>query len=71
MDTRLLRLTWAVIDEAPARHRQRPSASQQLDTFVRKIENRTVLSSQERKEVKQYLCDRQQLIQELYQEQIV
>ena len=72
MDTRLLRLTWSVVDEAPGQPKQRSSATnKQIDTFVRKIENRTALSSQERREVKQYLCDRKHLIQELYQEQII
>lgn len=71
MDTRLLRLTWAVVDEAPGQPRQRPCATQQIDTFVRRIEDRAALSSQERKEVKQYLRDRKHLIQELYQEQII
>lgn len=71
MDTRLLRLTWSVVDEAPGQPRRRASATQQIDTFVRRIENRTALSSQERREVKQYLCDRKHLIQELYQEQII
>ena len=71
MDTRLLRLTWSVVDEAPDQPRQRPCATEQIDTFVRKIEDRTALSTQERREVTQYLCDRKHLIQELYQEQII
>ena len=71
MDTRLLRLTWSVVDEAPGQPRQRKSATEQIDTFVRKIEDRTALSTQERREVERYLCDRKHLIQELYQEQII
>jgi len=71
MDTRLMRLTWSVVDEAPGQPKQRPAAADQINTFVRKIDDRTNLSSQERRQVKQYLCDRLHLIQELYQEQII
>ena len=71
MDTRLLRLTWSVVDEAPEQPRQRASAADQVNIVVRKIENRADLSSQERQQVKRYLCDRMHLIQELYQEQII
>ena len=71
MDTRLLRLTWSVVDEAPEQPRQRASAADQVNIVVRKIEDRTDLSSQERRQVKEYLCDRMHLIQELYQEQII
>ena len=71
MDTRLMRLTWSVVDEAPEQPRQRASAADQISIFVRKIDDRAVLSSQERQQVKEYLCDRMHLIQELYQEQII
>ena len=71
MDTRLIRLTWSVVDEAPDQPRQRPSVAEQINAFVRKIEDRVALSSQERQQVLQYLCDRKHLIQELYQEQII
>lgn len=71
MDTRLMRLAWSVVDEAPEQPRQRASAADQINLFVRKIDDRAALSSQERQQVKQYLCDRLHLIQELYQAQII
>ena len=83
MDIRLMRLTWSVIDQAPNKPGQTLlpdhvspctsslSLSEQINAFVRKIENQVVLSAQERQQVQQYLSERTHLIQDLYQAQVM
>ncbi|MEL6816322.1 MAG: hypothetical protein AAFP03_16155 [Cyanobacteria bacterium J06598_3] len=66
-----MRLTWAVIDEAPARPRYTMPITEQINTVLHTIEDRATLSPQERYQVQQYLCDRKHLIQELYQAQVM
>lgn len=71
MDIRLLRLTWAAIDEAPAQPRYQLSIAEQINVVLGNIENRASLSPQERCQVETYLCDRKHLIQDLYQAQVI
>ena len=71
MDIRLLRLTWAAIDEAPAQPRYKLSIAEQINAVLGNIENRAALSPQERCQVEAYLCDRKHLIQDLYQAQVI
>ena len=71
MDTRLLRLTWAAIDEAPAQPRYQLSIAEQIKSILGRLEARAALSPQERSQIENYLCDRQHLIQDLYQAQVI
>lgn len=65
MDTGLMRLIWSVVEETPAAHLRRKTGGDQVRLLLRKIDNQTSLSPQERSQVQQYLVDRAHLIQDI------
>ncbi|MEO0770983.1 MAG: hypothetical protein AAFY72_16435 [Cyanobacteria bacterium J06649_4] len=71
MDTGLLRTIWSVIEEMPAYYLQQVSSSEQVRLLLQRVENRVMLSSLERAETRQYLCDRKTLIREMSLEQVM
>lgn len=71
MKISLIRLIWSVIDETLSRCTISVSRCEQVQLILHQIDNRVQLSHQEYAEVKQYLLERQHLIQELYLEQAI
>lgn len=65
MDTGLLRLIWSVVEETPAVYLQGVGGRDQVRLLLHQIDNRVILSPQERSQVQQYLIDRTHLIQEI------
>ena len=68
METGLIRLAWAVIDEGRISVGEPFSMGECVSSVIYEIENRMPLSSQERQQVQQYLSQREQLIQTLIYE---
>ena len=71
MDAGLLRLIWSVVAEMPATHLRRGTGVDQIRLLLHSIENRVILSPQERSQVQQYLRERTHLIQEICLEQAI
>jgi len=71
METSLLRTIWLVIEETPTYYLQQVSSSEQVRLLLQRVENRVMLSSLERAETRQYLCDRKTLIREMSLEQVM
>ncbi|NEQ54766.1 MAG: hypothetical protein F6K11_32365 [Leptolyngbya sp. SIO3F4] len=69
MKITLLRLIWSVVDETLNPPSEETSHREQIQLILQKVNNRVQLSHQDHADVKQYLLERQHLIQELYLEQ--
>ncbi|MBT9311002.1 hypothetical protein [Leptothoe kymatousa] len=69
MEISLLRLIWCVVDETLTRCTAGVSQCERVQLILHQIDDRVQLSQNEYATVKQYLLERQQLIQELYYEQ--
>ena len=67
MDPNLMRLAWLAIDETPSPCGQKLPLSDRINSVIKSVEDRSVLSTQQRQEIQQYLTDRQHLITDLYQ----
>lgn len=71
MKTSLIRLIWSVIDETLTRCTVNVSHLEQVQLVLHQVNTRMQLSHQEYAAVKQYLMERQNLIQDLYCEQLM
>lgn len=68
MEAGLVRLAWSVIDEGRISVGKPFSMGECVNNVIQEIENRMTLSPQERRQVQQYLSQREQLIQTLIYE---
>ena len=71
MEVTLIRSIWSVLDETLTLCTANSSHYEQIQLVLQKMNNRMQLSHQEYAAVKQYLLERQHLIQELYFEQVM
>ena len=68
MDTGLMRLAWTVLEEGVPGSGRNLSAGDRIQAVIAEIENRAILSPQERQQIHSYLNSRQPLIQSVIYE---